>query len=205
MNLDQPQVALNRETSKTPLVRSSNRPSLVSGGVVTSGPAVALAALVFIALAGAALAQDGPAVSEVNGKLSYAGGNMNSAEGHNFDGSIALPLTRQFGFQADGLYSRISDLDFGGGAGHLFWRDPKIGLLGVTGGYLGRAGVQTYQAGAEGEYIIWAVSRSDSLAAPGPSTTTRRRRSLTPPPPSSSGGFPPATTRWTTCLCGFPA
>ena len=95
------------------------------------------------------------AVAEVNGKVDYSGGDMNSAEGHNFNASITLPVSHQFGFQADALYSRISDLNFYGGAGHFFWRDPNIGLLGVSGGYLCRDGadrVDTYQAGAEGEF-----------------------------------------------------
>ena len=94
------------------------------------------------------------AVSEVNGKIGYAGGSMDSSDGHNFDGSITLPISRQFGFQADAQYSRISGLDFYGGAGHLFWRNPEIGLIGLTGGYLGRSGVNTFQAGAEGEYYL---------------------------------------------------
>jgi hypothetical protein len=95
-----------------------------------------------------------PAVSAVNGKVDYAGGNMNSAAGNNFGASLSLPVSHQFGFQADALYSRISDLNFYGGAGHLFWRDPKIGLLGLAGGYLHRDGtdnINTFQAGAEGE------------------------------------------------------
>ena len=100
------------------------------------------------------LAQTAPAVSEFNGKLDYAGGLMNSFEGHNFDGSITLPVTHQFGFQADALYSRISDVSFYGGAGHFFWRDPSIGLFGLAGGYLYRDGVDTFQAGAEGEYYL---------------------------------------------------
>jgi hypothetical protein len=96
-----------------------------------------------------------PAVSEVNGKVDYAGGNMNSSEGNNFSASITLPVTHQFGFQADALYSRISNLNFYGGAGHLFWRDPGVGLLGLTGGYLYRNGadnINTYQVGAEGQF-----------------------------------------------------
>ena len=94
------------------------------------------------------------AVSEVNGKIGYAGGSLDSSDGHNFDGSITVPISRQFGFQADAQYSRISGLDFYGGAGHLFWRNPEIGLIGLTGGYLGRSGVNTFQAGAEGEYYL---------------------------------------------------
>jgi hypothetical protein len=95
-----------------------------------------------------------PAVEEINGKLGYTGGGMNSAEGHNFDGSITFPVTRQFGFQTDAAYSRIGGQDFYGGAGHLFWRNPDRGLVGVAGGYLGRSGVNTFQAGAEGEYYL---------------------------------------------------
>ena len=121
-----------------------------------------LAPFLFIVLAGTIEAQTTngqslPAVSGFNGKLDYAGGEMNSFAGHNFDASIAFPVTHQFGFQADGLYSRISNLDFYGGAGHLFWRDPSVGLVGLTGGYLyrnGFGGVDTFQVGAEGEYYL---------------------------------------------------
>ncbi|MSU57547.1 MAG: hypothetical protein EXS35_05110 [Pedosphaera sp.] len=95
-----------------------------------------------------------PAVSAVNGKLGYDGGLLNSAESHNLEGSISFPIGRQFGFQADGLYSRTSGLDFYGGAGHLFWRNPETGLLGLAGGYLGRDGVETFQVGAEGEWYL---------------------------------------------------
>jgi hypothetical protein len=95
-----------------------------------------------------------PAVSEINGKVNYSGGSMNSAEGHNFDGSITFPISHQFGFQADALYSRIGEQDFYGGAGHLFWRNPDVGLIGLTGGYLTRKGVDTFQTGVEGEYYL---------------------------------------------------
>jgi hypothetical protein len=98
-----------------------------------------------------------PAVSEINGKVDYSGGEMNSFEGHNFSSSITLPVSHQFGFQADALYSTISGLNFVGGAGHFFWRDPGHGLLGLTGGYLYRDGadnVNTFQVGAEGQ-LYW--------------------------------------------------
>jgi hypothetical protein len=118
----------------------------------------ALAAIVVSAITHSLVAQTidftNVAVSELNGKLSYSGGDMDSHAGHIFDGSVSVPVTHLFGFQADGLYSRISGLDFGGGAGHFFWRDPQLGLLGLTGGYLDREGVDTYQVGAEGEYYL---------------------------------------------------
>ncbi len=99
-----------------------------------------------------------PGVEDFNAKASYSGGWMNSAEGHNFDASISLPVSHTFGFQADGLYSRISGLDFYGGAGHLFWRNPDIGLFGVTGGFVSRSGVDTFQIGAEAEYYFGRFS-----------------------------------------------
>ena len=118
-----------------------------------------LVALLFFAVAGSACAQDtnwltAPAVSGFNGKFDYSGGEMNSSEGNNLDGSVSFPVAHSFGFQADGLYSRISDLNFYGGAGHLFWRNPAVGLFGITGGYLYREGVDTFQLGAESEYYF---------------------------------------------------
>ena len=118
----------------------------------------ALAAIIFSTITRSLIAQTidftNVAVSELNGKLSYFAGDMDSHVGQIFDGSVSLPVTHLFGFQADGLYSQISNLGFGGGAGHFFWRDPQIGLLGLTGGYLNRDGVDTYQVGAEGEYYL---------------------------------------------------
>jgi hypothetical protein len=113
-----------------------------------------LVVIPFLALTGTVFAQTASAVSEFNGKLDYAGGWMNSAEGHTVSGSVSFPLAQQFGFQADALYSRITDLDFYGGAGHLFWREPDTGLVGLAGGYLYRRGVDTFQVGAEGEYYL---------------------------------------------------
>lgn len=95
-----------------------------------------------------------PAVSQINGKLDYAGGKMNSAEGHNFNGSISVPVGHAFGFQADALYSSIDHEDFYGGAGHFFWRRPELGLVGIAGGYLQRDGVDTFQVGVEAEYYL---------------------------------------------------
>lgn len=106
-----------------------------------------------------------PAVSEFNGKLAYSGGSLDSAEGHNLDGSFAFPLPRQFGFQADALYSRITDEDFFGAAGHLFWRNPNYGLLGIMGGHLHRDGVNTFQVGAEVEYYLGRFTLSGSAGA----------------------------------------
>ena len=114
--------------------------------------------LAALAGTGSVMAQTGPAVSELNGQAAYAGGTMDASEGHNFDASITLPVTHLFGFQADAMYSHIGDGDFYGGAGHFFWRDPAVGLLGLTGGYLDRTGVDTFQLGAEGQYYLGPIT-----------------------------------------------
>jgi hypothetical protein len=117
-----------------------------------------LAVLSLLAATETARAQTLPAVSQFNGNLSYEGGDMDSDTGNNFNGSLTVPVGHSFGFQADALYSRISDLDFYGGAGHFFWRDPDIGLVGLAGGYIYRNGVDTFQIGTEGQYYIGPVT-----------------------------------------------
>lgn len=100
-----------------------------------------------------------PAVSSVNGKVEYSGGWMESEEGHNFAGSITLPVGERFGIQADGLYTRVSGRDFFGGAGHFFWRDPNIGLVGLSGGGVQTDGVlHSYQGLMEAEYYFSRVT-----------------------------------------------
>jgi hypothetical protein len=84
----------------------------------------------------------GPAVSEPNGKLSVFGGvrDEDSVSSDGFggvEGSYSIPLDYRYGAQVDGMVGlRDGDAMFGVG-GHLFWRDPSQGLLGVTGSYVG--------------------------------------------------------------------
>jgi hypothetical protein len=95
-----------------------------------------------------------PAVSAVNGKVSYEGGNMDSSVGHNFGATLTIPIAHQFGAQADALYCHIAGEDFWGGAGHIFWRDPEIGFVGVAGGAIHQDAVDTSQVGVEAGYYV---------------------------------------------------
>lgn len=99
-----------------------------------------------------------PAVEGFNGKLSGFGGSSGGQAFYGGDGSLALPLGHVFGLQLDGV---VADLDSDaagsmtvfGAAGHLFWRDPSIGLVGLYGRYLHTDafdGADLYAAGAEG-------------------------------------------------------
>jgi hypothetical protein len=107
---------------------------------------------VLVVLMSGSIALAGEAVSEMNGKLGYAGGSMDGDGGNNVFGSFSLPLAPNFGLQADGLYTNVSDRDFSGAGGHLFWRDWDKGLLGVMGGAVHESNIDASLAGLEGEY-----------------------------------------------------
>ncbi|GLK67893.1 hypothetical protein [Hansschlegelia plantiphila] len=101
-----------------------------------------------------------PAVDAVNGKLEGFGGWADGRFGRKGDfsggglGSVTFPLGPTLGAQFDGL-AAIQDGDFvGGGAAHLFTRDPDRYLLGVYGsavGFENRAGAWNGKIGVEGE------------------------------------------------------
>ena len=69
------------------------------------------------------------AVSESNGTLDYQHGSFDGSEGKGLSGSYAFPFGDQMGFQIEGSYSDISDGDFYGVGGQLFWRDSQTGMM----------------------------------------------------------------------------
>ncbi len=98
---------------------------------------------------------EGPAVSALNGKISGEGG-VTGVDGRASGvgmakGSITAPLGQAFGFQFDGLAGTAFNAPFGGGTGHLFWRDPEIGLFGPVASMAGGSGERLGWYGAEGE------------------------------------------------------
>jgi hypothetical protein len=112
------------------------------------------AKFVLVVLMTGSIALAGEAVSEMNGKLGYAGGSMDGDTGNNVFGSFSLPLAPNFGLQVDGLYTNVSDRDFYGAGGHLFWRDWDKGLVGVVGGAVHESDIDSSLAGLEGEYYF---------------------------------------------------
>ena len=98
--------------------------------------AAAVAALFGIGVAASAIAE-GPAVSWPNARVSAGvGATDGDATGLVF-GSATIPVDDQYGAQADALLGAVGDDAVWGVGGHLFWRDPDKGLLGVTAGYIG--------------------------------------------------------------------
>lgn len=106
----------------------------------------------------AARAEDKPAVSEFNGKLDYTGGNLDGYSANVLNGSVTAPLGHSFGAQFDASGGNISGTLVKGYGGHLFWRDPDMGMVGVVGA---RTGFGTYwgnRLGVEGEAYLGPVT-----------------------------------------------
>lgn len=120
---------------------------------------LALAAL--LALASPAQAE-GPAVSALNGKASLEAGAVGNPFASSAlgvaQGSVAAPLGHSFGVQLDGAAATAFNSFFGGGMAHLFWRDPKIGLLGPVAGVAGGRGATTGFYGGEGDLYAGPVT-----------------------------------------------
>ncbi len=110
------------------------------------------AIIVVLWISGLAAAEE--AVSDLNGKVGYAGGSMEGDWGNNVSASGSLPVTSNVGFQADWLYTDVSDREFLGSAAHLFWRDPQKGLLGLVGGGVDEEDIDSLRGGVEGEYYL---------------------------------------------------
>jgi len=98
--------------------------------------------------------QANEAVSEFNGKIDSAYGNLNSSDGWVTEGSASVPIAESLGFQFDALYADIEDAEFKGVGGHFFWRDHQVGLLGLSFGGVFGDEVDSYEFSVEGEYYI---------------------------------------------------
>jgi len=94
---------------------------------------------------------DGPAVSAVNGKLDLQGGASNGTGTALTEGSLTVPLGRNFGLQLDGALGKREPQNVGGTGGHLFWRDPDRGLAGLAAERIWVGGRFFNRVGAEGE------------------------------------------------------
>jgi hypothetical protein len=116
------------------------------------------------------LTQPMPAVDGINAKIAGFGGGANHTDGfYGTTGSLAFPIAQQWGAQIDGGVGGLDGSGWSRGAGHLFWRDPSIGLVGAYGSYfhwngtgalsIPRIGINVSRFAAEGEYYWsrWTV------------------------------------------------
>jgi hypothetical protein len=82
------------------------------------------------------LPQPLPAVDGFNAKIDGYGGGANHVSSlYGTHGSLSIPLAQQWGAQIDGGVGSFASSGTVYGDGHLFWRDPSIGLLGAYGSY----------------------------------------------------------------------
>ena len=110
--------------------------------------------LTLSALTLGAAAYANTAVSEVNGKLSGAYGNLDSVDGKVLQGSVSVPFLESLGFQFDGLYTQADEVQFTGLGGHFFWRESDQGLVGLSGGAVFGDEVDSMELSLEGEYYF---------------------------------------------------
>jgi hypothetical protein len=95
-----------------------------------------------------------PAVDGINGKAELVGGSFARKGLLGAAGSVAAPLGGQYGVQFDGSLGSFASRFIASGAGHLFWRNPAQGLLGLYGDHTHwnrYGGVHVSHFGAEGE------------------------------------------------------
>lgn len=105
-------------------------------------------------LIGAVSANDLPAVSGPNGKLSIEGGAFDDEAAGLALGSVSLPLTYNFGVQFDGALGNVDGDVLGGGGVHLFTRDPSSYLLGLYGSYHTWDSIDIWRIAAETELYL---------------------------------------------------
>jgi hypothetical protein len=109
------------------------------------------------------LPQPLPAVDGLNGKIDgYGGGANHISSLYGANGSLAIPLAQQWGAQIDGGVGSFDSSGTARGGGHVFWRDPSVGLVGAYGSYshwngigfanIPRIGASFSRGAVEGEY-----------------------------------------------------
>jgi hypothetical protein len=102
----------------------------------------------------------GAAVSGLNGSLEF--GYLHSdpdtpflrgdTDGAFTQGALSVPISQQFGFQLDAGVADLDGASTKGVGGHLFWRDPSRGLIGIYSHYLDLDnGFDSTQVGVEAE------------------------------------------------------
>ena len=134
----------------------------VVGGVFLSTLTAGAADLYTKAVADAY--QQLPAVDGVNSKVDGLGGSEHNKALYGSRGSLSVPLGRQYGAQFDGAAGSFDGRFFGNVGGHLFWRNPAQGLLGVYSDYTHWdsrvGGVNVGRVAAEGEAYLgrWTLS-----------------------------------------------
>jgi hypothetical protein len=120
------------------------------------------------------------AVDGINAKVQGLGGSLANQGLYGVMGALAVPISGSWGVQIDGTIGSWNSNFIGSVGGHLFWRNPNVGLVGL---YVNHAhydqygGVNLTQVAGEVEYYWnrWTVQGVAGVEfgnrAVGPGTT----------------------------------
>ncbi len=102
----------------------------------------------------------GPAVSELNGKLSLTSGDANNDSVGVVLGSLSIPWSHNYGIQLDAASGQIGGSSLQGMGAHIFRRDPEHYLLGAILSSVKWQSESMNRIGVEGEYYAnsWTFS-----------------------------------------------
>jgi hypothetical protein len=106
-----------------------------------------------------------PAVAAPNGKIDFSGGSMGQNPTAAVGGSYSLPVGHSYGIQLDGGFSKGSEDQSGGLAGHFFYRDPADYLAGVSSMWIRVNGRDVWRNGVEAEFYRGDMTFSASGGA----------------------------------------
>jgi hypothetical protein len=168
----------------------------IVGSAFLTAPAVMADDLSYLNKAPAVPIAAGPAVDGFNEKFGAFGGSIANKSLYGVQGAIGIPLQGQFGAQIDGSLGSLDSSTFGAVGGHLFWRNPEQGLLGIYGSYTGWdrfGGVYVSQIAGEAAYY-WGPVTLEGIAGVefGNSVSSTTTSSSIVPP--GIGGIPGLTT-----------
>jgi hypothetical protein len=107
-----------------------------------------------------------PAVDGVNEKVDFFGGSIANKTVYGAEGSVGIPLAGPYGLQIDGNLGSLDASTYGAAAGHLFWRNPGQGLVGVYGSFTEwnrDSGVWVSQIAGEGA-LYWGRWTLEGIA-----------------------------------------
>ena len=106
-----------------------------------------------------------PAVSAANWKVAGFASQLSFEDSevtaYGAAAAFSVPISHSWGAQFDGVFGSADGSEFYGIAGHLFWRDPAKGLVGLYGSYLGWDADGTIPAPIEDDIGVADVTGAD--------------------------------------------
>jgi hypothetical protein len=102
------------------------------------------------------------AVDGINAELTGLGGSLDNKNLYGANGRVTFPFGCEFGGQVDAAAADFDGRFLGSVAGHLFWRDPAKGMVGLYGSYTGWdkfGGVSVSHIAPEAEWYLgrWSL------------------------------------------------